>query len=318
MAAAVSWCVVERPAWAPADIDIDRPSPARIYDYHLGGSHNFAADRLAAEQVAAIMPELPLIMRANRAFLLRAVNWLVDAGVRQFLDLGSGIPTRGNVHEVAQRVAAGTLVVYVDVDPVAVAHSRALLAGNPDVAAIQADLRDVAGVLDAPEVRGLLDFTQPVAVLMVAVLHFIPDRDDPRSVVARYRDALADGSYLVISHAAASEDQQAPAGADAATAMYSRTVTEATLRTRAQVTGLFAGFDLVDPGVVYVSDARCRTAGSSGNATRRCGEERPRRTGRIVDGTTGATRRAVTTTTSQRGQRVQVADDVAPVQRLCV
>jgi SAM-dependent methyltransferase len=245
---------VGRPEWAPEEIDIERPSPARIYDYHLGGAHNFAADRQAAEQVAAIMPELPLIMRANRAFLFRAVRWLVDAGIRQFLDLGSGIPTRGNVHEVAQRAAPGSKVVYVDIDPVAAAHSKALLAGNDDAAVVQGDLRDVSGVLDAPEVRRLLDFSQPIGVLMVAVLHFVPDRDDPAGIVARYRDVIAPGSYLVVSHAAASEDEQAPEGADEATAAYSRSVTEATLRTRAQVAGLFGGFDLVEPGVVYVTD----------------------------------------------------------------
>ena len=239
--------------WAPAEIDIERPSPARIYDYHLGGAHNFAVDRQAAEQIAAIMPELPLIMRANRAFLFRAVRFLIDAGIRQFLDLGSGIPTVGNVHEIAQKAVPGARVVYVDMDPVAVAHSQALLAGNDNAAAVQADLRDVPLVLAAPQVRRLIDFSQPVGVLMVAVLHFVPDRDDPHGIVARYRDAVAPGSHLVISHAAASEDEQAPAGADAATAVYSRSVTEATLRTRAQVTGLFAGFELIEPGVVYVT-----------------------------------------------------------------
>jgi SAM-dependent methyltransferase len=251
---------VDRPNWAPAEIDIERPSPARIYDYHLGGMHNFAADRQAAERIAAIMPELPLIMRANRAFLFRAVRFLVDAGIRQFLDLGSGIPTVGNVHEIAQRVAAGARVVYVDVDSVAVAHGRALLDRNDDAAAVQADLRDVPRVLAAPEVRRLIDFSRPVGVLMVAVLHFVSDRDDPAGVVARYRDAVAPGSYLVLSHAAASEDEQAPAGADAATAAYSRSVMEATLRTRAQVAGLLAGFEPVDPGVVYVTQWRPDTA----------------------------------------------------------
>jgi hypothetical protein len=247
---------VGRPAWAPADIDIARPSPARVYDYHLGGSHNFAADRQAAEQITAIMPELPLIMRANRAFLFRAVRFLARAGIRQFLDLGSGIPTVGNVHEIAQRADPSARVVYVDIDPVAVAHSRALLAGNESAAAVRADLRDVSGVLATPEVRRLIDPTRPVGVLMVAVLHFVPDRDDPAGVVAGYRDAVAAGSFLVLSHAAASEDQRAPQGADEATAAYSRNVMEATLRTRAQVADLLAGFDPVDPGVVYVTQWR--------------------------------------------------------------
>ena len=246
--------VVDRPVWAPAGIDIERASPARVYDYHLGGAHNFEADRLVAEQIAGIMPELPLIMRANRMFLGRAVRWLMAAGVRQFLDLGSGIPTVGNVHEIAQRADPESRVVYVDVDPIAVMHSEVLLAGNERAAAIEADLRDVPTVLAAPEVRRLIDFSQPVGVLMVAVLHFVLDRDDPAGIVARYRDAVAPGSYLVISHAAASEDEQAPAGADNARAAYSRNVAETALRTRAQVSGLFAGFDMVDPGVAYVSD----------------------------------------------------------------
>jgi S-adenosyl methyltransferase len=245
---------VDRPAWAPVEIDIQRPSPARIYDYHLGGSHNFAADRQLAEQLATIMPDLPLIMQANRAFLMRAVRLLADAGIRQFIDLGSGIPTVGNVHEIAQRAAPGSRVVYVDVDPVAVAHSRALLAGDDTVAVIRGDLRDVPLVLAAPELRRLIDFSRPVGLLMVAVLHFVPDRDDPAGIVRRYRDAVASGSYLVLSHAAATEDGPAPVGAELATATYSRAVAEAALRTRAQVAGFLTGFEPVEPGVVYVNE----------------------------------------------------------------
>jgi hypothetical protein len=244
---------VERPEWAPTDIDLERPSPARIYDYHLGGFHNFAADRKAAEQIAAIMPEIPQIMRANRSFLRRAVRVLVDAGIRQFLDLGSGIPTVGNVHEIAQQAAAGSRVVYVDVDPVAVAHAQALLSGNSDAEVVRADLRDISTVVAAPEVRRLIDFSLPVGVLMVAVLHFVPDRYDPAGIVARYRDAVSAGSYLVLSHAAATEDEHAPAGADEAGAEYSRSISEFAMRTRAQVTDMFAGFEMVDPGVVYVN-----------------------------------------------------------------
>ncbi|GAA5190992.1 SAM-dependent methyltransferase [Rugosimonospora acidiphila] len=234
-------------------IDPTRPSPARIYDYHLGGAHNYAVDRRAAERVTAIMPELPLIIRANRAFLHRAVRSLVDAGIRQFLDLGSGIPTVGNVHQVA---APGSRVVYVDVDSVAVAHAQSLLAGHDDAGVVRADLRDVPSVLGAPEVRRLIDFARPVGVLMVAVLHFVPDRDDPAGIVAAYRDAVAPGSYLVVSHGAASEDERAPVTADAAADAYSRSVSEFTLRTRSQVAGLFAGFELIDPGVVYVNEWR--------------------------------------------------------------
>ncbi len=242
---------VERPAWAPGDVDIEHASPARIYDYHLGGCHNFAVDREIAEKIAAMMPDLPLIMRANRSFLNRAVRMLLAAGVRQFLDLGSGIPTVGNVHEIVEGVDSAR-VVYVDIDPVAVAHSRALLSDGWH-AVIQADLRDVAGVLAAGAVRRLIDPAQPVGLLMVAALHFVPDRDDPAGVVARYRDAVGSGSHLVISHAAAFERAAAPAGADAAQAAYTRTVSEFTLRTQDQVERLFDGFDLIDPGVVSVT-----------------------------------------------------------------
>ena len=245
---------VERPSWAPSDIDIERPSPARIYDYHLGGAHNFAVDRQVAMQVAEIMPELPLILRANRAFLRRAVTHLLAHGIRQFLDLGSGIPTVGNVHEIVEAAAPGSRVVYLDSDPVAVAHSRALLAGDDNATAVRADLRDVDGVLAHPEVRRMIDFSRPVGVLLVAVLHFVPDADDPAGIVARYRAAVRPGSQVVISHAAASEDEQSPAGADEATAVYSRSVTETTLRTRAEVAAMFAGLDLVEPGVVYVNE----------------------------------------------------------------
>jgi hypothetical protein len=244
---------VERPSWAPVGIDLERPNPARIYDYHLGGAHNFAIDRQTGDQIAAIMPELPLIMRANRAFLHRAVRYLVNAGIQQFLDLGSGIPTSGNVHAIARQKMPGSRVVYVDCDPIAVAHSRALLAGDEQAAVLRADLRDVSRVLEAPEVRRLIDFSQPVGVLLVAVLHFIPDSDDPAGIVARYRDGVAPGSYVVVSHAAASEDEAAPAGANAATAVYSQRVADATLRGRAQVAGMLAGLEMVDPGVVYVT-----------------------------------------------------------------
>lgn len=240
---------------------METPSPARIYDYHLGGMHNFPVDRDIAEQIAHMMPDLPLILRANRAFLHRAVRFLVDAGIRQFLDLGSGIPTEENVHEIAQRIAPDARVAYVDADPVAVAHSRELLKDVPNTTAVQADLRNVARVLHAPEVSALIDFSEPVGLLMVAVLHFLSDSDDVDSLLAGYRHALAPGSYLVISHAAAKE-QDAPEGAEDALATYSRRVTEFTLRTRAQVTEMFTGMELVAPGVVNVDEWRPDDGGS--------------------------------------------------------
>ena len=245
---------MELPGWAPATIDYTRPSPARVYDVHLGGFHNFAVDREAADQVRRFMPELPLILRANRSFLRRAVLHLVEAGVRQFLDLGSGKPTVGNVHEVAQEVDPGCRVVYVDLDPVAVAHGREILAGNPAAVAVQGDLRQPDTIVADEAVRGLLDFTQPLAVLMVAVLHFVPDDDDPVGIVNRYRKMMAPGSYLAISHA--SLEGSGTDRASVATQEYTSRVADFYMRGRSQIAGFFDDFDLVDPGVVYLTEWR--------------------------------------------------------------
>jgi SAM-dependent methyltransferase len=231
-----------------AGLDPDRPNAARMYDYFLGGSHNFAADRDAAEQAARAMPELPLIMRTGRAFLRRAVRYLLAAGIDQFLDLGAGIPTVGAVHEIAQEANPAARVVYVDLDVVVIAHARAILAGNPGATAIHADLRDPDRILGDPRLRGLLDLDRPLAVLMVAVLHFVPDADEPAGVVARYRAALAPGSYFVLGHAARDD---APPGQETARQVYDRTGTSVTPRSRAQVAGLLAGLDLVEPGLVH-------------------------------------------------------------------
>jgi SAM-dependent methyltransferase len=240
---------VNRQDWVPDEVDIERPSVARIYDYNLGGSHNFAADRRIAKQMNEVMPELPAIQRANRSFLYRAVRYLVDVGVRQLLDLGSGIPTVGNVHEIAERASPGTRVVYVDIDPVAVAHSRMMLEGNQNATAIQADLRQAEHILTSPEVRRLLDLDLPVAVLMVGVLHYFPDTEDPAGLVAAYRDALAPGSYLAVSHAST---EGAPPGIGKAIELFSR-VGAFHLRSRSEITRLFDGYQLVEPGVVYLT-----------------------------------------------------------------
>jgi hypothetical protein len=170
---------MERPDWAPEGVDLDRPSAARVYDYFLGGAHNFAVDRELAEQIARMTPNIGDTMRANRSFLRRAVRFLVGEGITQFLDIGSGISTVGNVHEVAQQADPRSVVVYVDVDPIAASHSSAILAGNPQTAVVQADARDTDRILFDPQVRRLLDFSKPVAVLLLGVLHFIPDSDDP-------------------------------------------------------------------------------------------------------------------------------------------
>jgi len=245
---------MDRPAWVPDQVDVEQASIARVYDYNLGGAHNFAVDRRVAEQLNAAIPDLPAIHRANRSFLRRAVRFLNAAGIRQFLDLGSGIPTVGNVHEIAQRAAPESKVVYADIDPVAVAHGQALLAGNERVVSIQADLREADMVLGDPQVRRVLDFTAPMAVLMVAVLHFVSDAEDPGSVVARYRDAVVPGSFLVISHATQEGDQRQRA--EEAMNVAARNRIPGTLRDRSGVARLFAGFELVEPGLVFTPQWR--------------------------------------------------------------
>src|SRR5947208_805756 len=182
---------MELSSGVPDDIDVTRPSAARVYDYFLGGAHNFEVDRQLAAQIASLTPNLAQTMRANRSFLRRAVRYLVAQGIEQFLDLGSGIPTTGNVHEVAQAANLRARVVYVDNEPVAVAHSRHLLATNPYATIVDADLRRPSVVMRHHETRRLLDFSRPVAVLMVSVLHFVTDEEDPAGIVAAYRDALA-------------------------------------------------------------------------------------------------------------------------------
>ena len=185
---------------APFGIDTTVPSTARMYDYWLGGHDNFAADRAAALKVSEAAPEAQLMAVENRKFLRRAVRYLAaEAGITQFLDIGTGLPTQGNVHQVAQDINPAARVVYVDNDPMVLAHSRALKTGGNTVV-IEADLRDPRAILDHPGTRKLIDFGQPLAVLLVAVLHFISDDDDPSATVAAIRDALQPGSYLVLSH----------------------------------------------------------------------------------------------------------------------
>jgi hypothetical protein len=195
------------------------------------------------------MPDLPLIMQENRAFLRRAVRYQLEAGIRQFVDIGSGIPTVGNVHEIVHRVAPDAHVLYADVDPVAVAHSRAILAGNDAATVIQADLRDPESILGHPELLRTIDLSQPVAVLLNAILHFIPDEDDPAGAVGALYDAVAPGSLLTISHASMDGDQ---ANAPAVEALYARSPSALVLRSHAEVMALFKGFAVVDPGLVFL------------------------------------------------------------------
>ena len=235
------------------------PNPARIYDYFLGGKDNFPADREVAEQVVAIAPVARDIVEDNRAFLRRAVRLLAgEAGIRQFIDLGSGLPTQGNVHEIAQAAAPDARVVYVDNDAMVVTHSRALLAGD-NTAAIEADLRDPDSVMRHPEVRELIDFDQPIALLLMAILHFVPDEEDPYGIVVRFRDALPAGSYLALSHGTrdipARTDMSPEAMAEMGTKverLYQLTTASLVTRTRAQVERFFDGFDLLDPGLVEI------------------------------------------------------------------
>ncbi|WP_033341222.1 SAM-dependent methyltransferase [Catenuloplanes japonicus] len=241
---------MQRPEWAPESIDIERPSVARMYDYYLGGSHNFAVDRAAAQAMITAVPEAPLMAQANRAFMRRAVRFLAARGVRQFLDIGSGIPTVGNVHEIAQHEMPDARVAYVDIDPVAVAHAREILAGNAQTVIIQADLRTPEEIVKHPEVRELLDFSQPIAVLIVAVTHFIPDEDDPAGLIARIRDALAPGSYLVLSQA--SGEGRTEEEAAETFAVYRRADNLVRARPREMLLPYFDGFTLLDPGLVWV------------------------------------------------------------------
>ncbi len=234
---------------AASGIDPERPTPARIYDYWLGGHDNFAADRVAALKVAEAAPEAPLLAVENRKFLRRVVRYLAaEAGIRQFLDIGTGLPTRGNVHQVAHAIDPTCRVVYCDNDPMVLAHSRALKTGA-GAAVIQADLRDPHAVLDAPATRQLLDLGQPLAVLFVAVLHFVGEDDDPVTAVAAFRDALAPGSYLAISHVTGDIHGES---AEQAAVEYRKVVPTATLRSREQILRFFDGFDLIAPGLVQV------------------------------------------------------------------
>jgi SAM-dependent methyltransferase len=233
----------------PHGVDVTKPSAARIYDYFLGGAHNFAVDRALADQITTMTPNVGQTMRAGRAFLRRAVRFLVGAGIRQFLDIGSGIPTVGNVHEIAQQAAPESKVIYVDVDPIAVAHSQAILEGNDRAAVIQADLREPEGILAEARQAGLIDFSRPTAILLAGVVHFVPDADDPASHVATLRNTLTPGGYLVLSHT--TMDDQPPEVVQAQQ-LSQRTGTEIALRSRAQVEAYFEGLTLVEPGLVFL------------------------------------------------------------------
>jgi hypothetical protein len=242
--------------------DASTAHPARVYDYWLGGKDNFPADRHAAEQATEALPQIAAYARANRAFLARAVQYLAaEAGVRQFLDLGTGIPTSPNVHQVAQAADPTARIVYVDNDPVVLVHARALLNGHPKgaTAYLDGDLRDPDRILKLA--AGTMDFTRPVAVLLLATLQLIPDADDPYAIVARLLDGVPPGSYLAVSHPA--KDVQ-PAATAAAAERLNRLHVGVTLRTRGEVARFFTGLELVEPGLVQVHRWRPSQASPAG------------------------------------------------------
>ena len=232
------------------DLHTDRPHPARVYDYLLGGKDNFAADRAAAEAGLQANPNSRIPPRENRAFLRRAVRYLAsEAGISQFLDIGTGIPTSPNVHEIAQDAEPRARVVYVDNDPIVLSHARALLTAGPggQTAYIDADLRDPGKILNSPDLHKTLDLSQPVALLLIAIMHFISDDDHPYALASRLLDGLPPGSYLALSHLTGDFD---PAAWEGVAAVYRRSGVVMQVRSRPQIEQFFAGLDLVDPGVV--------------------------------------------------------------------
>jgi hypothetical protein len=254
--------------WVPPSVESNKPSVARMYDYYLGGKDNFAVDREAAEAVARAVPGSRVNAMANRTFLIRAVQVMAEAGIRQFIDLGTGIPTSPNVHEVARETHPEARIVYVDNDPVVLVHNRALLARTRGVVTIMQDLRQPAAVLADPVVNELIDFSQPVGLLCIAVLHFV-SADLAPEIMAQYRRALAPGSHLAIS--AASYEGMPLSTVRELETIYSKSNAALVFRTKTQVEQLFEGFELVDPGLTMVT--RWRTDGEGGEGST-CGVAR--------------------------------------------
>ena len=244
--------------WAPPHLPLDKPSAARMYDYFLGGYHNFAVDRRAADAATAIYPDFPFVMQANRAFLRRAMKFLLGQGVERFLDLGSGIPTVDNTHHVAARTNARARVVYVDKDPIAVAHSAALLRDEPNARILVADAIDYDNVLAEPAVRELLDAGEPVGLLLVFLLHFVLDDDQAYELVHHLVNALPSGSHVVISHG--TDDDVPKDVRDQLLRLYSGTTNPVRVRSRAEFTRFFDALELVEPGVVFVPSWRPESA----------------------------------------------------------
>ncbi len=244
---------------APPGVDITKPSIARVYDFMIGGKDNFAIDRMAAERALAITPDGPEAGRASRAFLQRVVRYLAaEAGIRQFLDIGSGLPTQGNVHEIAHETDPGIRVVYVDNDPMVLAHGRALLADEVTTTVIEADLREPEAILSHPVVNEYLDFTQPVGLLLLSILHHISDAEDPGAIAARLRAALPSGSYLAVAHFRdpGAEHPDASAKAQQVERIFNQTLGTGRWRTQDEILAYFGDFELLEPGLVPMPEWR--------------------------------------------------------------
>jgi hypothetical protein len=237
----------------PTGVDTSIPSIARVYDYYLGGKDNFACDRDFAEHLRAAVPEAPIMANQNRAFLGRVVRFLARRGVNQFVDIGTGLPTQNNVHQVVQTLVPDARVAYVDNDPIVLAHARALLAENQNTIAIEGDLRTPETILTNTDLRKLIDFDQPVAFLLIGILYFLVEEDGPFDIVDQFKAAMAPGSYLAISHVVSDDDLAALTRAQEFYRTFLRRPGDAR-RTRAQVRDFFDGLDLVDPGLVCVRD----------------------------------------------------------------
>ena len=250
---------------ASLGIDTSKPSVARMYDYYLDGKNNFRVDREAVDRVADAMPEIRQLARENRAFLRRAVRYMARQGVRQFIDIGSGLPTAGNTHEIAQEVTPDARVVYVDNDPVVLVHGRALLATDENTAVATADMRDPDSVLRHPETTKLIDFDEPVGVLLIAMIHFLTLDERPR-IMGRLRDALPSGSHIAATHV--TSDDRPPAAVEQIESVYATTPTPIFFRERAEIARFFDGFELVDPGLVTVDAWRRDPAEPAPEATR--------------------------------------------------
>jgi hypothetical protein len=231
------------------EIDTSRPHPARMYDYYLGGWDNYEVDREAAQRVIDLLPDIVPAARANRDFLRRAVRFLAASGVRQIIDIGTGIPTSPNTHETAHAVSPDIRVAYVDNDPIVAAHAGAKLVGAGNTGFFLGDVRDPRAILEHPTISKLIDFDQPVGLMLVAVLHFVEDRDDPAGIVATLRDALPSGSHLVLSHG--SGDFHADSLPEIFK-IYDRATATLNPRSYQEVLALFDGFEILDPGLVQV------------------------------------------------------------------